>query len=67
MENHFHLESLAACQETQFKLIMNFMLSTAFINCFDNLSDSLKFPIFLNQTTYEQSLLIYLQSFEFDS
>ena len=38
-ENHFLLESLAACQETQSKLIMYF---TAFINYFDNLTDCLE-------------------------
>ena len=65
-ENHLLLESLAACQETQSKLIMYFTVNTAFINYFDNLTDSLKFPMLLNPTTYKQTLLISLQSFEFD-
>ena len=39
-ENHFHLESLAACQETKSKLIMYFTVNTAFVNYFDNLTDS---------------------------
>ena len=66
MENHFLLESLAACQETKSKLIMYFMVNTAFISYFDNLTDSLKFPILLNQTTYKQTLLMSLQSLYFD-
>ena len=64
--NHFLLESLAACQDTKSKLVMYLMVNTAFINDFDNLTDSLKFPILLNQTTYEQSLPISLQLFDFD-
>ena len=40
MENHFLLESLAVCQETQSKLIMYFMVNAAFINYFDNMTDS---------------------------
>ena len=66
MENHFLLESFAACQDTKYKLIMSFTVNTAFINYFDNLTDFLKFPILLNQTTYEQAISIPLQSFEFD-
>ena len=43
------------------------MVSTVFINYFDNLTDSLKFPALVNQTTYEETLPISLQSLEFDS
>ena len=42
------------------------MVNTAFINYFDNLTASLKFQILLNKTMCEQTLLISLQSFEFD-
>ena len=66
METHFLLESLAECQNTKSKLIMYFMVKTAFINYCDNLTDSLKFLVWLNWTTYEQTLLICLQSFDFD-
>ena len=45
---------------------MYFMLNSAFINYFNNLSDSLKFPILLNQTTHELTLPISLQSFDFN-
>ena len=41
--NHFLLESLAACQDTKSK----FMVNTAFINFFNNLTYSLKFPFFI--------------------
>ena len=66
VENHFLLESLAACQDTKSKLVIYFMVNTAFINYFVNLTDSLKFPILLNQTTYEQTIPISLKSFDFD-
>ena len=51
-ENHFLLESLAACQDLESKLTMYFTVNLAFINYFDNLIDSLEFPILLNRTTY---------------
>ena len=46
------------------------MMNKAFVNyldTLDKLADSLKFPILLNRTTYEQTLSISLKSFEFDS
>ena len=46
MENHFLLESLAACQNTNSRLVMYFTVNMAFINYIDNLTNSLKFPIF---------------------
>ena len=42
------------------------MVNTDFINYFDNLANSLKFPVLLNWTTYKQTLLISFQSFDFD-
>ena len=48
MENHFLLESLAACQGINSKLVMYFTVNTAFINYLDkfpNLTESLEFPI----------------------
>ena len=65
-ENYFPYKSLAAYQDTKYKLIMRFMVNTPFNNYFDNLADSLKFPTLLNWTTYKQTLLISLQSFDFD-
>ena len=39
VENHFPVESLAACQDTISKLIMYFNMNIALINYFDNLTD----------------------------
>ena len=43
LENHFLLKSLAACQDTNSKLTMYFMVNTAFVNYLDkfpNLTES---------------------------
>ena len=69
-ENHFLLESLAACQGINSKLIMYFMVNTAFINYLDqfsNLTESLEFPIIKNKTTFEQTIPISLNISKFDS
>ena len=65
-ENHFLLESLAACHCTKSKLVMYFKVSTAFIKYLDDMTNSLKIPILLNQTTHQQTLPISSQSFDFD-
>ena len=55
VENNFLLESLATCPDANSKLVMYFTVNTAFVNyldSLDNLTDSLKFPILLNRTTY---------------
>ena len=68
--NHFLLESLATCHDTNSKLIMYFTVNTAFINNLDkfpNLSQSLWFPIIRNKTTFEQTLPISLNNSKFDS
>ena len=67
MKNNFLLESLALCHNAESKLVMYLTVNTAFVNYLDNLTDSLKFPILLNQTTHEQTLPISLQSFDFNS
>ena len=70
VENNFLLESLAACHNGESKLVIYFMLNIAFVNyldSLDNLTDSLKFPILLNRTTYEQTLPISWKSFDFNS
>ena len=66
-ENNFLLESLATCHNAESKLVMYFMVNTAFVNYLENLTDSLKFPILLSWTTHEQTLPISLQSFGFNS
>ena len=58
VENHFLLESLAACQDTNSKLLMYFTVNTAFVNYLDqfpNLTESLEFPIIRNKTTFDKS------------
>ena len=69
-ENHFLLESLAACQGINSKLVMYFTVNTAFINYLDqfpNLTESLEFPVIKNETTFEQVLPISLNISKFDS
>ena len=69
-ENNFLLESLSACHYAESKLVMYYMVNAVFVNyldSLDNLTDSLKFPILLNRTTYKQTLPISLKSFDFDS
>ena len=67
VENHSLLESLVACHDAESKLVMYFMVNTAFVNYHDNLSDSLKFITVFNRTTREQTLPISLKLFNFDS
>ena len=70
VENNFLLESPAACHNGKSKLVMYFTVNTAFVNyldSFDNLTNSLKFPILLNRITYKQTVPISLKSFDFDS
>ena len=70
VENNFLLESLAACHDSNSKLVMFFTVNTAFVNfleTFDNLTDFLKFPILMDRTTYEQTLPISLNLSGFDS
>ena len=69
VDNHFLLKSLAACHDTNSKLTMYFTVNTAFINYLDkfpNLTESLKFPIIRNKTTFEQTLPISLNISKFD-
>ena len=68
-ENHFLLKSLAACQDTNSKLIMYFTVNTAFVNYLDkcsNLTESLEFPIIKIKTTFEKTLHISLNISKFD-
>ena len=68
-ENHFLLESLALCEDTNSRLTMYFTVNTAFVNYLDkfpNLTESLEFLIIKNKTTFEQTLPISLNISEFD-
>ena len=69
MENHFLLESLSACQDTNSKLKMYFTVNTAFVNYLDkfpNVTESLEFPIIRTKTNFEQTLPISLNTSKFD-
>ena len=69
-ENNFLLESLAACHNSNSKLIMYFMVNTAFVNYLDqldNLNNSLDVPILMDKTAFEQTLPISLNASNFDT
>ena len=69
-ENKFLLESLAACHDSNSKLVMYFMVNTAFVNYLDqidNLTEPLEFPIQKNKTIFEQTMPISLNVSKFDS
>ena len=58
-DNHYLLESLAACYNRVSRLTMYFTINTAFANYLDmfpNLTESLQLPIIKNRTMYEQTL-----------
>ena len=68
-DNHYLLESLAACNNRDSKLTMYFTINTAFANyleMFLNLTDSLPNLLMRNRTTYEQVLPVTLNVPEFD-
>ena len=58
-ENHFLLESLTACHDSNLKLVMYLMVNTAFVSYldqFDNLRESLEILIIKNKTTFKETL-----------
>ena len=69
MDNHFLLESLAACENANSKLTMYFTVNTAFVNYLDefpNSTESIEFPVVKERTTFEQTLPISLNISKFD-
>ena len=65
--NHYLLESIAACDNRDYKLIMYFTINMAFtnyLNMFSNLTDS--FQLIEDRTTYEQPFPINLCIPDFD-
>ena len=69
-DNHYLLESLAACDNADAKLTMYFMVNTAFANYLDmfpNLTESLLFPIIKIRTTYKQTPSTSLNISKFDN
>ena len=67
-ENNFLLESLAACHDTNTKLIMYFTVNTAFTNYIDqfNLMEELEMPILTNKSTSKFTLPVFLNKSTFD-
>ena len=67
-ENHFLLESLAACHDTNTKLITYFTVNTAFTNCIDqfNSMEELEIPILTNKSTSKFMLPVFLNKSTFD-
>ena len=62
-DNHYLLESLAACDNRNSKLTMYFTIKTAFANYLDmfpNFTESWQVPLIKKRTTYEQILPINL-------
>ena len=62
-DNHYLLESLAAYNSTNSKLIMHFTINTAianYLDMFPSLTESLELPIIKNRTTLEQILPVFL-------
>ena len=66
-DNHYLLESIAACDNRISKFIMYFTINTAFANYLDmfpNLNES--FPLVRDRTTYEHTLPLNLSISGFD-
>ena len=61
VDNHYLLESLAACDNRGSKLTMHFTVNTAFTNYLDmfpNLTESLQFPIIKTKPCTTKSFLL---------
>ena len=69
-DDHYLLKSLAACDNANSKLTMYFTVNTAFVNYLDmfpNVTESLKFPVIKNRTTYQQTLPVTLNISRLDT
>ena len=67
-DNNYLLESLAACHDSNSKLIMYFTVNNAFTNYLNefNLTEELEVPVFTNKSTSEITLPVYLNKSTFD-
>ena len=68
-ENNFLLESLAACHDSNTKLVMYFTINIVFTNYLDqfNLMEELEAPILTNKTISDYTLSIFLNKSTFDN
>ena len=67
-DNHYLLESIAACDNRNSKLVMYFTINMAFANYLDmfpNVTES--FPLIRDRTTHEQPLPVNLSIPDFDT
>ena len=63
VENNFLVESLAACHNSNSKLVMYFTVNIAFVNYLDqidNLAETINVPILKIKTTFKQTLPTYI-------
>ena len=67
-ENNYMLESLAACHDSNSKLVMYFLVNNAFTNYLNefHLTEEVEIPIFTNKWTLEITLPIFLNRTKFD-
>ena len=67
-ENNYLLKSLAACHDSDSKLVMYFTVNNAFTNYLNefNLTEEVEIPIFTNKSTLEITLPIFLKRTKFD-
>ena len=67
-ENNFLLESLAACHDTNTRLVMYFTVNNAFTNYLNefNLMEEIEMPIFTNKSTSEITLPVFLNKSTFN-
>ena len=66
-DNHYLLESIAACDNKVYNFVMYFTINMAFTNYLDMLPNLTIPPLIKDRTTYEQPLSINLTSPVFDS
>ena len=67
-ENNYLVESLAACHDSDSKLVMYFTVNNAFTNYLNefNLTEEVEIPIFTNKSTSEITLPIFLNRTKID-
>ena len=67
-ENNYLLEPLAACHDSNSKLIMYFTINNAFTNYLNefNLIEEVEIPIITNKSTLEITLPVFLNKTKFD-
>ena len=66
-ENNYLLESLAACHDSNSKLVRYFTFNNAFTNYLNefNLTEKVEIPIFTNKSTSEITLPVFLNRTKF--